>query len=79
MYKIISIQFYDHPVLGNHIINLTDPEEETSSAYISLIIGGNGTGKSKTLIAISEVINYINDFDPSGKRELNFTFRVKIL
>ncbi|KJJ39053.1 AAA family ATPase [Aequorivita vladivostokensis] len=79
MYKIISIQFYNHPVLGNHNISLADPGEESRSAYISLIIGGNGTGKTKTLIAISEILNYIDDFDPFSKSQLDFTFKIDIL
>lgn len=79
MYKIISIQFFAHPVLGDNIISLADSGEEKRSAYISLIIGGNGTGKSKTLIAISEILNYINDFNPLSRSNLDFTFKIKIL
>jgi predicted ATP-binding protein involved in virulence len=79
VYKINSIQFYEHPVLGDHKIKLADSGEEMRSAYISLIIGGNGTGKSKALIAISEVLNYINDFDPLSKIHLDFTFKIEVL
>lgn len=49
MKKISRIKFENHPVLGFSEFNLIDKGEVKSKGYTTLILGQNGTGKSKML------------------------------
>lgn len=61
MYKIISLQLINHPILKDISINFTDKDEYYSSKYVSLIIGSNGTGKTQILRALLDILISIND------------------
>jgi predicted ATPase len=64
MRKITRVKFYNHPVLGDSEIKLVDVNEFYNSEYISLIIGQNGTGKSKLLEAVSSfLINIVRSYN----------------
>ena len=54
-FRIKSLTVLHHPVLGNLHLNFCQEEDEYRSLYTSVIIGGNGIGKSYILRAIAEI------------------------
>lgn len=69
MKKITRVKFYNHPVLGNSEVKLIDENEFSNEEYISLIIGQNGTGKSKLLEAIAHfLINIVRAYNQNRFR-----------
>lgn len=59
MKKITRIKFDNHPVLKDSEIKLVDDGESNNTPYISFIIGQNGTGKSKILEAICDILRFL--------------------
>ncbi len=57
MFRILEFTIHKHPLLGGKTFELTNPAEQETSNYYSLIIGPNGTGKSFLLSNLIEVFN----------------------
>jgi predicted ATPase len=80
MRKITRVKFYNHPVLGNSEVKLVDENEFSNEKYISLIIGQNGTGKSKLLEAIASfLIKIVRSYNQSRFRwDLQYGIEIDI-
>lgn len=59
MFRIISFTIHKHPLLGGKTFELTNPKEDKTQNYYSVIIGPNGTGKSYLLNNLIEAFNEI--------------------
>lgn len=44
MFKLLKLDLYKHPFLGNLSLDFVNENEQTSGPYTTLIIGPNGTG-----------------------------------
>lgn len=75
MLRIISFTIHKHPLLGGKTFELTNPEENETDNYYSVIIGPNGTGKSYLLNNIIEALNEITllKVDQNYKPKRKFT------
>lgn len=78
MKKITRVKFYNHPVLGNSEINLVDENEFKNIEFISLIIGQNGTGKSKLLEAITSFLISIERANNSPRFKWDLKYGIEI-
>lgn len=82
MFKLYSLEIFDHPVLGTVTggINFVAPEEmqATQEPYTTLIIGPNGSGKSYILATIAEIFESLEIQKRTGKRALRNTFKYVI-
>ncbi len=74
MKTIKKIEFINHPVLGNLSFNLVDENEEKSEKYITLIIGPNGTGKTKILDAVIKILLELRAFLQNNKYKVKFDY-----
>jgi predicted ATPase len=59
MFRIIKFTIHKHPLLEGNTFELTNPQEDETANYYSLIIGPNGTGKSYLLNYLIEAFNEI--------------------
>lgn len=75
MLRILTFTIHKHPLLGGSTFELTNPDENETSNYFSIIIGPNGTGKSILLNHIIEAFNEITilKVDPKYKPKKKFT------
>lgn len=74
MFKLLEIEFIDHPFFRSLPVRFVGHGEEQASNYTTLIIGPNGTGKSKLLLATIEIFNSLESVKRSGK---NYSFKTK--
>jgi predicted ATPase len=79
MFKLFEIEFINHPFFDSAKIEFTDKEEGWAPNYTTLIIGPNGTGKSKILLAIIAIFNSLESQakNPSKKYSFGFNFKLK--
>lgn len=80
MFKINRIKYKNHPVLGDEEIFLVEENEKNNLPYLSLIIGQNGTGKSKILNSIVDIILYLKKYseNSSVKWVEEYTFEIDL-
>lgn len=78
MKRITRIKLSKHHVLGDSEFNLIDKGEHFSPNHFSLLIGQNGTGKSKLLEAISIILVYIDRKRSNPKQRPDFEFGFEI-
>ncbi|MDP4282798.1 MAG: AAA family ATPase [Bacteroidota bacterium] len=69
MFKLLKVEFDNHPILKNlklEFVSKSEIDNETLP-YTTVIIGPNGTGKSYILKTIAEIFTYFKDFqkDPN--------------
>ena len=79
MKKITRIKYSNHPVLKNLEFNLVNTKEVSSHEYKSIIIGQNGTGKSKLLESICSIIIQLYELIEYNKKlNLNYGFELDL-
>lgn len=78
MNKITRVKFENHPVLNNCEINLVDKKEFNEEEYLTFIIGQNGTGKSKLLMAIVEFLIKIQKLSINPKYKLTVDYGIEL-
>ena len=61
MFKLLKIEFIDHPILKDLKVDFCGEGEENAENYTTLIIGPNGTGKSQILLAVVSIFNSLVD------------------
>lgn len=79
MKRITRIKLIEHPVLKNLEFNLIDKGEQFSEHHFSLVIGQNGTGKSKLLESLTSILVYIDRkrLNPKHKPDFIFGFEIE--
>jgi len=60
MFKLLEIEFIDHPFFKSLPIKFVGDNEEESKNYTTLIIGPNGTGKSQIFLAAISIFNSLS-------------------
>ncbi|GAB2546632.1 AAA family ATPase [Spirosoma aerophilum] len=84
MFKLLSLEFRDHPYLGDLNVVFTPIEEKEAVNYTTLIIGPNGTGKSQVLLAIIQIFNWLAEQRLKGdkttyqRKKLKFKYGFKL-
>jgi predicted ATPase len=78
MFKLLQIEFEDHPFFGNLKINFAGAGEEQARNYTTLIIGPNGTGKSQILLAIISIFNSLHHATKSERPRYKFDYYYRI-
>lgn len=74
MFKLLELEFYNHPFLKNLLVKFCSDKEENKENYTSLIIGPNGTGKSQILLGIINIFNSIAILKQSDRRSYKFQY-----
>lgn len=79
MKRITRIKLIKHPVLKDSEFKLIDKGEQFSEHHFSLLIGQNGTGKSKLLESLTSILVYIDRkrLNPKHKPDFNFGFEIE--
>jgi predicted ATPase len=78
MFRLFEIEFINHPFFNSVKIEFTDNEEGWEPNYITLIIGPNGTGKSKILLAIIAILNSLDLLAKNPSKRYSFGFNYKL-
>jgi predicted ATPase len=68
MFKLLEIEFINHPFFGSLAIKFTGVSEEDAKNYTTLIIGPNGTGKSQILLAVISIFNSLEVSFRTGQK-----------
>lgn len=61
VFKLLSLELWNHPILGNIYLNFVDDKEKDNGPYTTVIIGQNGTGKSNLLRLIIDIFREIEN------------------
>lgn len=72
MFKLLEIEFINHPFFKSLPVKLVGEGEEKASHYKTLIIGPNGTGKSQILLAAVSIFNSLENF--TKKKSYSFPY-----
>jgi predicted ATPase len=78
MFKLIEIDFQNHPFFNNLKINFVGDGEEHGPNYTTLIIGPNGTGKSQILLATIAIFNSLHNAFKVERVRYKFDYYYKI-
>lgn len=78
MFKLLELEFIDHPFFKSLKIEFVDQGEEWAENYTTLIIGPNGTGKSKILQSIIGIYNSLESHSKSSRRKYSYDFHYKL-
>ena len=78
MFKLFEIEFIDHPFFNSLKVEFVDKKEEWAENYITLIIGPNGTGKSKLLLAIISIFNSLELISKNPRKKYSHEFHYKL-
>jgi predicted ATPase len=78
MFKLIEIEFINHPFFKSIVVKFVDDGEELAENYATLIIGPNGTGKSKILLAAISIFNSLELLFKGTNKKYSFSFRYKL-
>lgn len=78
MFKVISLEYYDHPFFHDTRIQFVGVNEENAADYVSLIIGPNGTGKSKILLSLIEIFNSLDRIIRDHSANYSFAYQYKL-
>jgi predicted ATPase len=81
MKKLSRVKFYNHHVLGESEFNFIDSGEEKSESYITLILGQNGSGKSKMLEAVAQSLVYLHrkNLNKKSRWTHDYFFEIDVL
>lgn len=78
MFKLFDIEFIDHPFFNSLKVEFANIEEGRAENYTTLIIGPNGTGKSKILLAIISIFNSLELISNSPRKKYTHDFHYKL-
>lgn len=78
MFKLFDIEFIDHPFFNSLKIEFASKEEGWAENYTTLIIGPNGTGKSKILLAIISIFNSLELISKNQRKKYTHDFHYKL-
>jgi len=67
MLRIKSLQVFDHILLKDCVFNFCSEENDIGEPFFSIVIGVNGTGKSRLLKSILEIFIHLTEFKEKGK------------
>lgn len=76
MFKILELSFISHPLFKNLNIKFVSDGEENEKNYTTLIIGPNGTGKSKILLSI---ISIFNSLERLTEKDIKYSHEFKYI
>lgn len=80
MFKLIEIEFFNHHFFKNLRVQFVNEGEESAEYYTTLIIGPNGTGKSKILQSVINILNSLSSLkDLPKKYSFEFEYILKFL
>ena len=79
MFKLLEIEFINHPFFGSLLVKFVGEGEENAENYTTLIISPNGTGKSKILLAIISIFNSLELATNNPKIKYRFAFKYKLI
>lgn len=68
MFKLLEIEFINHPFFGSLPIKFVGEGEEKAENYTTLIIGPNGTGKSQIFLAAISIFNSLENAVKNNKK-----------
>lgn len=78
MFKLLEIEFIDHPFFNSLKVEFVNQNEGWAENYVTLIIGPNGTGKSKILQSIIGIFNSLESHSKNQRKKYSFDFRYKL-
>jgi predicted ATP-dependent endonuclease of OLD family len=78
MFKLFEIEFIDHPFFNSLKVEFASKGEERAENYTTLIIGTNGTGKSKLLLAIISIFNSLELISNSPRKKYTHDFHYRL-
>ena len=78
MIKINRIKYLSHPILGDEEVKFVEKKEINNAPYLSLLIGQNGTGKSKVLGSIIDIILYLKKYSENQSTKWNEKYGFEI-
>lgn len=78
MFKIFDIEFIDHPFFNTLKVEFASEKEGWAENYTTLIIGPNGTGKSKILLAIISIFNSLELISKNPRKKYTHDFHYKL-
>ena len=79
MFKVISLEFFGHSFFKDLKIQFVPQSEINQSNYISFIIGPNGTGKSKVLLALVSIFNSLDNIFSEYNPKYNFDYKYTLV
>lgn len=78
MFKLIEIEFIDHPFFNSLKVEFVNQSEGWAENYVTLIIGPNGTGKSKILQSIIGIFNSLESHSKNPRKKYSYDFHYKL-
>lgn len=78
MFKLIEIEFIDHPFFNSLKVEFVNQNEGWAENYVTLIIGPNGTGKSKILQSIIGIFNSLEAHSKNQRKKYSYDFHYKL-
>jgi len=78
MFKLFEIEFIDHPFFNSLKVEFVNQDEGWALHYTTLIIGPNGTGKSKILQAIIAIFNSLETISKNSRNKYSFEYHYKL-
>lgn len=78
MFKLLEIEFIDHPFFNSLSVKFVSDGEEKAENYTTLIIGPNGTGKSQILLAAINIFNSLENTPKNTGKKYTFGYRYTI-
>jgi predicted ATPase len=79
MFKILSLQFIHHPFFDNLEFKFVQQGEHNRNNYISFILGPNGTGKSKILLSLINILNSLDDIFNDPQKKYTFEYKYNLV
>jgi predicted ATPase len=78
MFKLNEIEFIDHPFFNSLKVEFVNQNEGSAENYVTLIIGPNGTGKSKILQSIIGIFNSLEYHSKNPRKKYSYDFHYKL-
>lgn len=78
MFKLIELEFINHPFFNSLKVEFVNPNENWAENYTTLIIGPNGTGKSKILQSVIGIFNSLESATKNPRKKYSFDFKYNL-